>query len=350
MSVTILGIETSCDETAAAVSVDGRTILSDVIFSQAAEHGKFGGVVPEIASRRHCENILETVRLALDEARVTLDDLDGIAVTYVPGLIGALLVGTSFAKGLAMAKNIPLVPVHHIAGHIAANYIAHKELKPPYICLVASGGHSHIIEVKSYTDFSVIGRTRDDAAGEAFDKCARVLGFPYPGGVHVDRAAREGDPERYKLPVPKVTGNEFDLSFSGLKTAVVNIAHNAAQKGEEIDKAGLAASFQKIVSETLVSRTIAAADAYGYKTIALAGGVAANSGVRGLFEKECSERRIRFFMPPLSLCGDNGSMIACQGYYDFINGRRADESLNAAATVDIGGISLSACVNQFLQN
>ncbi len=350
MSVTILGIETSCDETAAAVSVDGRTILSDVIFSQAAEHGKFGGVVPEIASRRHCENILETVRLALDEARVTLDDLDGIAVTYAPGLIGALLVGTSFAKGLAMAKNIPLVPVHHIAGHIAANYIAHKELKPPYICLVASGGHSHIIEVKSYTDFSVIGRTRDDAAGEAFDKCARVLGFPYPGGVHVDRAAREGDPERYKLPVPKVTGNEFDLSFSGLKTAVVNIAHNAAQKGEEIDKAGLAASFQKIVSETLVSRTIAAADAYGYKTIALAGGVAANSGVRGLFEKECSERRIRFFMPPLSLCGDNGSMIACQGYYDFINGRRADESLNAAATVDIGGISLSACVNQFLQN
>lgn len=345
MSVTILGIETSCDETAAAVSVDGRTILSDVIFSQAAEHGKFGGVVPEIASRRHCENILETVRLALDEAGVTLDDLDGIAVTYAPGLIGALLVGTSFAKGLAMAKNIPLVPVHHIAGHIAANYIAHKELKPPYICLVASGGHSHIIEVKNYTDFSVIGRTRDDAAGEAFDKCARVLGFPYPGGVHVDRAAREGDPERYKLPVPKVTGNEFDFSFSGLKTAVVNIAHNAAQKGEDIDKAGLAASFQKIVSETLVSRTIAAADAYGYKTIALAGGVAANSGVRGLFEKECSERGIRFFMPPLSLCGDNGSMIACQGYYDFINGRRADESLNAAATVDIGCISISACGN-----
>lgn len=338
MSVKILGIESSCDETAASVSSDGRTILSDIVFSQVAEHGKFGGVVPEIASRRHCENILETVRRALSEAGCTLDDIDGIAVTYAPGLIGALLVGTSFAKGLAMARNIPLVPVHHIAGHIAANYIAHTELEPPYICLVASGGHSHIIEVQDYTKFHVIGRTRDDAAGEAFDKCARVLGYPYPGGVHIDRAAQVGDPEKYKLPVPKVTGSEFDFSFSGLKTAVINIAHNAEQKGEEIDKNSLAASFQKIVSETLVSRTISAAKAHGYKTVALAGGVAANSGVRSLMESECRKRGISFYMPPVSLCGDNGSMIACQGYYDFMAGKRADESLNAAATVSLDDI------------
>lgn len=338
MSVKILGIESSCDETAAAVSLDGRTILSNIVFSQVEEHGKFGGVVPEIASRRHCENILETVRLALSEAGCTLDDIDGIAVTYTPGLIGALLVGTSFAKGLAMAKNIPLVPVHHIAGHIAANYIAHSELEPPYLCLVASGGHSHIIEVSDHTKFHVIGRTRDDAAGEAFDKCARVLGYPYPGGVHVDAAAKRGDPEKYKLPIPKVTGSEFDFSFSGLKTAVINIAHNAEQKGEEIDRDSLAASFQKTASEMLVSRTIAAAEAYGYKTIAVAGGVAANSGVRGLMESECAKRKISLYLPPLSLCGDNGAMIACQGYYDFMAGKRADESLNAVATVSLDDI------------
>lgn len=338
MSVKILGIESSCDETAASVSLDGRTILSNIVFSQVEEHGKFGGVVPEIASRRHCENILETVRLALSEADCTLDDIDGIAVTYAPGLIGALLVGTSFAKGLAMAKNIPLVPVHHIAGHIAANYIAHRELEPPYLCLVASGGHSHIVEVSSYTKFHVIGRTRDDAAGEAFDKCARVLGYPYPGGVHVDAAAKRGDPSKYKLPIPKVTGSEFDFSFSGLKTAVINIAHNAEQKGEDIDRDSLAAAFQKTASEMLVSRTVAAAEACGCKTIAIAGGVAANSGVRGLMEAECAKRKIALYMPPLSLCGDNGAMIACQGYYDYISGKRADESLNAAATVSLDDI------------
>ena len=239
MSVKILGIESSCDETAASVSLDGRTILSNIVASQVEEHKKFGGVVPEIASRRHCENILDTVRMALDEAHCTLDDLDGIAVTYAPGLIGALLVGTSFAKGLAMALDKPLIPVHHIAGHIATNYIAHPELEPPYLCLVASGGHSHIVEVLSYTKFRVIGRTRDDAAGEAFDKCARVLGYPYPGGVHVDKAAQLGDPNKYHLPIPRVTGSEFDFSFSGLKTAVINLAHNAEQKGEELDKNSL---------------------------------------------------------------------------------------------------------------
>lgn len=338
MSIKILGIESSCDETAASVSEDGRKILSNIVASQVEEHKKFGGVVPEIASRRHCENILQTVRLALKEADCTLDDMDAIAVTYAPGLIGALLVGTSFAKGLAMAADKPLVPVHHIAGHIASNYIAHKELKPPYLCLVASGGHSHIVEVLDYTKFHVVGRTRDDAAGEAFDKCARVLGYPYPGGVHIDAAAARGDCTKYRLPVPKVTGCEFDFSFSGLKTAVINLAHNAEQKGEKLDNDSLAASFQKTASEMLVSRTVAAAEKLGYKTIAVAGGVSANSGVRELFKSECAKRGFDFYMPPLDLCGDNGAMISCQGYYDFMAGKRADASLNAIATLSLEDI------------
>lgn len=338
MSVKILGIESSCDETAASVSLDGRTILSNIVASQVEEHKKFGGVVPEIASRRHAENILEVVRAALDEAKCGLSDIDGIAVTYAPGLIGALLVGTSFAKGLAMAAGKPLIPVHHIAGHIASNYIAHPDLEPPYLCLVASGGHSQITEVLSYTKFRVIGRTRDDAAGEAFDKCARVLGYPYPGGVHIDRAAKKGDPDKYKLPIPKVTGSEYDFSFSGLKTAVINLAHNAEQKGETLDSDSLAASFQKTASEMLVSRTVEAAKAFGYKTVAVAGGVSANSGVRELMFHECGKRGIKVFLPPLDLCGDNGAMIACQGYYDFLDGKRADESLNAVATLSLEDI------------
>ncbi len=338
MSVKILGIESSCDETAASVSLDGRTILSNIVASQVEEHKKFGGVVPEIASRRHAENVLWVVREALDKAGCTVSDLDGIAVTYAPGLIGALLVGTSFAKGLAMAADKPLIPVHHIAGHIASNYIAHPDLEPPYLCLVASGGHSQITEVLSYTKFRVIGRTRDDAAGEAFDKCARVLGYPYPGGVHIDRAAKNGDPDKYKLPIPKVTGSEYDFSFSGLKTAVINLAHNAEQKGETLDSDSLAASFQKTASEMLVSRTVEAAKAYGYKTVAVAGGVSANSGVRALMEKECGKRGIKVYLPPLDLCGDNGAMIACQGYYDFLDGKRADESLNAIATLSLEDI------------
>lgn len=338
MSVKILGIESSCDETAASVSLDGRIILSNIVASQVEEHKKFGGVVPEIASRRHAENVLWVVREALDKAGCTVSDLDGIAVTYAPGLIGALLVGTSFAKGLAMAADKPLIPVHHIAGHIASNYIAHPDLEPPYLCLVASGGHSQITEVLSYTKFRVIGRTRDDAAGEAFDKCARVLGYPYPGGVHIDRAAKKGDPGKYKLPIPKVTGSEYDFSFSGLKTAVINLAHNAEQKGETLDSDSLAASFQKTASEMLVSRTVEAAKAFGYTTVAVAGGVSANSGVRELMEKECGKRGIKVYLPPLDLCGDNGAMIACQGYYDFLDGKRADESLNAIATLSLEDI------------
>ncbi len=334
----ILAIESSCDETAAAVSENGRTILSDIIASQVEEHKQYGGVVPEIASRRHCENITRVVDDALKSANCTLSDIDAFAVTYAPGLIGALLVGTSFAKGLALSTGKPLIPVHHIAGHIAANYIAHAELEPPNLCLVVSGGHTQICEVLSYTKFRIIGKTRDDAAGEAFDKCARVLGYPYPGGIHIDRAAQKGDPDKYKLPIPKVTGSEYDFSFSGLKTAVINLAHNAEQKGEVLDGDSLAASFQKTAAEMLTEKTISAAKELGYKTIAMAGGVSANSGVRSLLEKECGKRGFRLYMPPLSLCGDNGAMIACQAYYDYLDGKRADESLNALATLSLEDI------------
>ena len=331
----ILGIESSCDETAAAVSEDGVKILSNVVSTQIEEHRKYGGVVPEIASRRHCENISQVVKKALDDSGKTLGDIDAIAVTYAPGLIGALLVGVSYAKGLALATGKPLVPVHHIAGHIAANYIAHEELKPPYLCLVASGGHSHIVEVKDYTSFNVIGRTRDDAAGECFDKCARAMGFPYPGGVHVDKAAQQGDRNAFTLPRPKVSGSEYDLSFSGLKTAVINLLHNAEQKGETIDKNDLSASLQGVISDMLLEKTMLAAEHLGYKTIAVAGGVSANSGVRGAFEKACKDKGMKLYMPPLSLCGDNGAMIACQGYFDYNAGRRGDESLNAVATMSL---------------
>ena len=334
----ILGIESSCDETAASVSENGRTILSNVVSTQIEEHKKYGGVVPEIASRRHCENILGVVDKAIADAGCTMDDIDAVAVTYAPGLIGALLVGVSFAKGLAMSTGKPLIPVHHIAGHIAANYIAHPELEPPYLCLVASGGHSLIVKVEDYTKFSVIGRTHDDAAGEAFDKAARVLGLPYPGGVQIDRLAAAGDPNGCKLPHPKVTGGEFDFSFSGLKTAVINTAHNAEQKGIEINKADLAASFQKTVSEILADTTVRAAKSLGYKTIAAAGGVTANSGVRAKLEAECKKIGAKLYLPPLSLCGDNGAMIACQGYYDYLAGKRADESLNATATLSLDDI------------
>ncbi len=331
----ILAIESSCDETAAAVVENGTEILSSVISSQIEEHKLYGGVVPEIASRRHCENILDVVTRALKEAQCSLNQMDAIAVTYAPGLIGALLVGVNFAKGLALASGIPLVPVHHIAGHIAANYLAHKELEPPYLCLVASGGHSHIVEVLSYTEFKVIGRTRDDAAGECFDKVARVLGFPYPGGVHIDKAAKLGNPDAYSFPHPKVTGSEFDFSFSGLKTAVINLVHNSEQKGIELDRNDVAASFQKTVCEILIKTTMAAADRYGYDKIAVAGGVSANTGIRLGMEEACKASGRTLFIPPLSLCGDNAAMIGCQGYHDFLSGKRAGSDLNAIATLSL---------------
>lgn len=339
----ILGIESSCDETAAAVSENGTDILSSVISSQADEHRKYGGVVPEIASRRHCENILGVVKKALADSGKSLGDMDAIAVTYTPGLIGALLVGVNFAKGLAMASGKPLVPVHHIAGHIAANYIAHPGLKPPYLCLVASGGHSLITEVMDYARFRIIGRTHDDAAGECFDKCARAMGFPYPGGVHVDRAARTGDKTAYALPRPKVTGCEYDFSFSGLKTAVINLLHNAKQKGAEIDRNDLCASLQSVAADILCEKTVAAAKKLGYDKIAVAGGVSANSGVRAAFEKACGEKNMTLYLPPPELCGDNGAMIACQGYYSYIAGFRADESLNALATLSLEDY----CIGEF---
>lgn len=334
----ILGIESSCDETAASVVRDSREILSSVISTQIEEHKKYGGVVPEIASRRHCENILGVVKKALSDAQVSLSDLDGIAVTYAPGLIGALLVGVSFAKALAMSSGKPLIPVHHIAGHIASNYLSFPELEPPFLCLVASGGHSHIIEVLDYTKFRVVGRTHDDAAGECFDKCARAMSFPYPGGVHIDNAAQSGDSSAYKLPRPAVAGSEFDFSFSGLKTSVINMLHHAEQKGEEINKNDLAASLQATISGILSDKTFRAAEALGYKKIALAGGVSANSGVRAVFAEECGKRGFELYMPESRFCGDNGAMIACQGSYNYIAGITADETLNAIATLPIDQI------------
>ncbi|MCD8096013.1 MAG: tRNA (adenosine(37)-N6)-threonylcarbamoyltransferase complex transferase subunit TsaD [Ruminococcus sp.] len=332
----ILGIESSCDETAAAVSLDGREILSNVVASQVDEHRLYGGVVPEIASRRHVENISQVVNESLKRADCELSEIDAVAVTYAPGLIGALLVGVSFAKGLAMAAKKPLVPVHHIAGHIAANYITHRELEPPFLCLVVSGGHTHIISVSDYTHFQLLGRTRDDAAGECFDKAARVLGYEYPGGKYIELAARSGNPKAYALPKPRVAGSELDFSFSGLKTAVINTVHNAEQKGEHINREDMAASFQSTVAEILVEHTLAAAREESSEKLVIAGGVSANTAIRESFERACEESGIKLYMPKLEYCGDNGAMIACQGYYDFLDGRRADESLNAVASLSLG--------------
>ncbi len=334
----ILAIESSCDETAAAVVEDGAKVLSSVIASQIEEHRLYGGVVPEIASRRHCESITAVVSQALSDASLSLNDIDAIGVTAAPGLIGALLVGVNFAKGLALAANKPLIPVHHIRSHIAANYLSNPHLKPPFLCLVASGGHSHIIEVLTYTDFKVIGRTRDDAAGEAFDKAARAMGFPYPGGKEIDQAAQKGDPRVYKLPHPQVDGCPFDFSFSGLKTAVINLLHNAEQKNEKIDTNDLSAAFQQTVCDIVSSKLMAAAKEFGYQTIAVAGGVAANSGLRKRLEQDCQNNGYTFCMPALSLCGDNAAMVGCQAYFEYQSGIRADDSLNAAASMPVDQI------------
>ena len=331
----ILGIESSCDETAASVVEDGRRVLSNVVASQVEEHRLYGGVVPEIAGRRHAEAISGVVRRALDEAGVTLADIDGIAVTYAPGLIGALLVGVSFAKGLALSTGKPLIPVHHLRSHIASNYLAYPDLKPPFLCLVVSGGHSHIVKADSFTRFEVIGRTRDDAAGECYDKAARAMGMPYPGGVALDRLAEEGDDRAYTLPRPHVEGSRYDFSFSGLKTAVLNRLHNAAQKGEEVHKADLCASFRRTVTEMLVDNTMLAAEDLGVSTIVLAGGVAANAGLRRGMQAACAERGYKLYLPPLSLCGDNGAMVAAQGYYELLAGNVAGADLNAVASLPI---------------
>ncbi len=331
----ILSIESSCDETAAAVVEDGRIVLSSVVASQVEEHKLYGGVVPEIASRRHCEAINGVVGKALEDAGLGFGDIDAIAVTYAPGLIGALLVGVNFAKGLSMSAGLPLIPVHHLRSHIASNYIAHPELEPPFLCLVVSGGHSHIVEVKDYTEMKVIGKTRDDAAGEAFDKAARTMGMPYPGGIHLDKIAEEGDPNAFALPHPKVEGSPYDMSFSGLKTAIINLIHNASQKGETLPVKDLSASFRKAVTDSLTEKFISAAEALSYKKLVLAGGVSANSLLRRRVSEECQKRGWSCYYPPLHLCGDNGAMVGAQGYYEYLAGNTADTSLNARATMSI---------------
>ncbi len=331
----ILSIESSCDETAAAVVEDGKEVLSSVIASQVEEHKLYGGVVPEIASRRHAESICGVVSEALHNADVTLDYIDAIAVTHAPGLIGALLVGVNFAKGLSLATKKPLVPVHHLRSHIAANYISHKELKPPFLCLVVSGGHSHIVMVETYTKMRIIGRTRDDAAGEAFDKAARTMGIPYPGGIMLDKIANDGDENAFKLPHPKVDDAPYDFSFSGLKTAVINIIHNLEQKGEEVPKADVCASFRKAVVDCLVKNFIKAAVDLKVTTLVTAGGVSANSLLRSELHKACSEHGFDLYMPNLNLCGDNAAMVGSQGYFEYLSGNIAELDLNAIATLPI---------------
>lgn len=328
----ILAIESSCDETAAAVVRDGREIVSSVVATQIEEHRLYGGVVPEIASRRHCESIYAVVDEALAKAEMTLGDIDAIGVTYAPGLVGALLVGVNFAKGLAFAANKPLIPVHHIRGHIAANYLAHKDLEPPYMCLVASGGNSLIVKVNGYTEFEIVGQTVDDAAGEAFDKSARAMGFPYPGGAFIDNAAKTGDASKYKLPKPH-TANPYDFSFSGLKTAVINLIHNTEQRGETLDINSLAACFQKTVSEILTDKFVGAARENGFNKIALAGGVAANGGLRAALQAAADKNGMTLFIPPISLCGDNAAMIGSQAFYEYHSGKIAKTDLNAYATM-----------------
>lgn len=333
----ILAIESSCDETAAAVVRDGREIISSVVATQIEEHRLYGGVVPEIASRRHCESVSAVVSEALEKASMTLDDIDAIAVTYAPGLVGALLVGVNFAKGLAFSTGKPLVPVHHIRGHIAANYLAHKELEPPYMCLVASGGNSIIVRVLDYTSFELVGQTVDDAAGEAFDKSARAMGFPYPGGAFIDKAAKTGDASKYKLPKPH-TVNPYDFSFSGLKTAVINLIHNTEQRGEELDINSLAACFQKTVSEILTDKFIRASREFNCQKIALAGGVAANGGLRETLQNAADKNGMELFIPPISLCGDNAAMIASQAFYEHRAGKIAGTDLNAYATMRLDSV------------
>lgn len=333
--ILILGIESSCDETAAAVVKNGRDVLSNVINSQIDIHKRYGGVVPEIASRCHIDAVNAVIDEALEKAGVTFDDIDAIAVTYGPGLVGALLVGVSTAKALAYALKKPLINVHHIKGHICANYVAHKELEPPFVCLVASGGHSHIVYAKDYLDYEIMGMTRDDAAGEAFDKIARVLGLGYPGGPKIDALAKEGNPDAVDFPRVKMAEGSLDFSFSGVKTAVINHIHKLDQNGEEYNKADIAASFQAAVTDVLVEHTLEAAKRKDLKQVVIAGGVASNSALRNKMESEASKLGIGVLYPPPVLCTDNAVMIASAGYFEYVSGRRADMRLNAVASLTL---------------
>ncbi|MBQ2744746.1 MAG: tRNA (adenosine(37)-N6)-threonylcarbamoyltransferase complex transferase subunit TsaD [Lachnospiraceae bacterium] len=332
----ILAIESSCDETAASVVKNGREVLSNVISSQIALHTLYGGVVPEIASRKHIEKINQVIEEALKEANVTLDDIDAIGVTYGPGLVGALLVGVAEAKAIAFAAKKPLVGVHHIEGHISANYIENKELEPPYICLVVSGGHTHLVVVNDYGDYEVIGRTRDDAAGEAFDKVARAIDLGYPGGPKVDKLAKEGNPDAIKFPRANVEGAPFDFSFSGLKSAVLNHINMCQMKNIEINRADIAASFQKSVVDALLSRALLACEEYGVKKLAIAGGVASNSAIRSAFKEACEKKKIEFYHPSPIYCTDNAAMIGVAAYYEYLNGTRHGWDLNAVPNLKLG--------------
>ncbi|MBO7387278.1 MAG: tRNA (adenosine(37)-N6)-threonylcarbamoyltransferase complex transferase subunit TsaD [Lachnospiraceae bacterium] len=334
--VLILAIESSCDETAAAVVRNGREVLSNIIFSQIDLHTLYGGVVPEIASRKHIEKINQVIEQALKEANVTLDDITAVAVTYGPGLVGALLVGVSAAKAIAFAAGKPLVGVHHIEGHICANYIENKELEPPFGCLVVSGGHSHLVRVKDYGEYEIIGRTRDDAAGEAFDKVARAIGLGYPGGPKIDKVSKEGNPEAIHFPRAKVDENVYDFSFSGLKSAVLNYLNQCEMKGIQIVVPDVAASFQKSVVDVLVEHSMQAIKEFGFKKFAIAGGVASNSGLRAAFEDACAKRKIEFYHPSPIFCTDNAAMIGVAGYYEYIKGVRSGMNLNAVPGLKLG--------------
>jgi N6-L-threonylcarbamoyladenine synthase len=331
----ILALESSCDETAAAVVEDGRKVLSSVIASQVEEHKLYGGVVPEIASRRHCEAVVPVTEQALEQASMTLSEVDAIAVTYAPGLIGALLVGVNFAKGLCMASGKPLIPVHHLRSHIAANYLTSPELTPPFLCLVVSGGHTHLVEVQDYTDLRVLGQTRDDAAGEAFDKAARAMGLPYPGGIELDRRAEEGNENAFRLPHPRVDRAPLDFSFSGLKTAVINLLHNAKQRGEEVNLTDLMASYRKAVVDCLEENTVKAMEQTGSQKLVIAGGVSANRLLRRRLQSVSDKRHWQFYCPEIRYCGDNAAMVGAQAYYEYQAGHTAGLDLNAKPELSI---------------
>ena len=330
----ILSFESSCDETAVAIVRDGREIVSNVVFSQIDIHKIYGGVVPEIASRYHIEKISQLTEECIRQSGLTEEDIDAVAVTAAPGLIGALLVGVNFAKGYAYARNLPLIPVHHIRSHVAANYLAYPELKPPFLAMIVSGGHSHIVLVKNYTDYKILGRTKDDAAGEAFDKGARILGLGYPGGVYMDKVAKEGNPKAIKFPRVHFKDDPYDFSFSGVKTAIVNYVHNAKQKGEELNIPDLCASYSDAITGVLAENFLKCAEEYGQKTLVIAGGVSANSMLRQKLT-EGKKKDQTLYMPPLSLCGDNGAMVGAQGYYEFQAGNTADLDLNALSAFSI---------------
>ena len=335
-NIKILAIESSCDETAAAVVENGRKVLSNIISTQIDIHTLYGGVVPEIASRKHLERINQVVKEALKQASVTLEDIDAVAVTYGPGLVGALLVGTAEAKAIAYAAGKPLVGVHHIEGHIAANYIENQDLEPPFMCLIVSGGHTHLVVVEDYDKFNIIGRTRDDAAGEAFDKVARAIGLGYPGGPKIDKISKEGNPHAYEFPRTKITNSIYDFSFSGLKSAVLNQLNLSKMKGEEINPADVAASFQKSVVDTLVSRSMIALEETGMKKFAIAGGVASNTAIRAAFKEECKKRGVEFYHPSPILCTDNAVMIGSAAYYEYKNGITHGWDLNAIPNLKLG--------------